>query len=596
MGAPAAHSSPPATAATSNHREKSASSTPLLFATVALISVLPYLPALKFGFVYDDDVQVVQNRLLQSWRSLGAIFEQPSWSFLYSGLHGGYYRPVFLAWLSFLHHLFGLRPEGWHFSSLLLHGFVSGLLFLLLRRHAFAPWIAIVAALLFGLHPVHVESVAWVSGSTDLLAAASLLASLLLWWKSTEDTPRARWMLPFSLFFYMVALLAKETAIIFPGIVFVYVYSHRGVSLAANNSKSQELPALRKALPFLAVAVIYLGLRHVVLNGSVTTFTMAGLRMTIATAPALLLFYLRHLIWPIGLSLFYSFVPNAFVTSSSFLLPFLVLVLLAGTAGWLVPRFRSFRAVTGFSWLLFPLLPVLWVPFFPAGDQAHDRYLYLPSVGLAILGAELLRFAAQQVPRSSILKSSVGVVLLLLTASTVIESRPWRNDVSLYRHACRVSRDHPIACNNLAVALIGQGEYGEARDILRPLLQTHRDSSRINGNFGIANYRLADFATAESALRRATELDPAYADAFLYLALTCYRTNRLQEAELLLRQAVSLDPAAEGYHLALGSVLMAQNKYQEACEQLREELRQRPGLGAALGLLRDCEGRLAQRN
>src|SRR5262249_43128910 len=147
----------------------------------------PYLPTLEFGFVYDDDVQIVRNHLLESWSSTGAIFAKPSWSFLYSGLQGGYYRPVFLVWLSLNRHLFGLQPGGWHCASLILHAAVSGLVFLLLRRHGFEPWIAFAGALLFGLHPVHIESVAWISGATDLLLAITLVASLLLRWKSEEQ-------------------------------------------------------------------------------------------------------------------------------------------------------------------------------------------------------------------------------------------------------------------------------------------------------------------------------------------------------------------------------------------------------------------------
>jgi len=116
------------------------------FLLVAVLSVLPYLASLNFGLVYDDAAQVLQNPLLSSWHSLSTFFTHQSWSSLYPAARADYYRPVLLIWLALNRHLFGLHPAGWHF-----------------------------------------ESVAWISGSTDLLACFGMLVSLLLWWRSVES-------------------------------------------------------------------------------------------------------------------------------------------------------------------------------------------------------------------------------------------------------------------------------------------------------------------------------------------------------------------------------------------------------------------------
>jgi hypothetical protein len=147
----------------------------LQLALVVLLSVLPYLPCLGFGFVYDDDAQILQNPLLDSWRSLPSFFTHQSWSFLYPATIANYYRPMFLIWLSLNRHLFGLQPAGWHFASICLHAAIAGLLFLSFQRHGFPPWIAFASAPDFGLHSAHIESVAWISGSTDLLACLGML-------------------------------------------------------------------------------------------------------------------------------------------------------------------------------------------------------------------------------------------------------------------------------------------------------------------------------------------------------------------------------------------------------------------------------------
>src|SRR5712675_192062 len=173
----------------------------LPLALVVLLSVLPYLPCLGFGFVYDDDAQILQNPLLDSWRSLPSFFTQQSWSFLYPATIANYYRPMFLIWLSLNHHLFGLRPAGWHFASMCLHAAIAGLLFRLFQRHGFPPWIAV---------------------STYLLACLGMLVSLLLWWRSIES--RSLPLLLASLLAYCFALLSKETSIVFPFIVFTYAW------------------------------------------------------------------------------------------------------------------------------------------------------------------------------------------------------------------------------------------------------------------------------------------------------------------------------------------------------------------------------------
>src|SRR5260370_11939214 len=129
---------------------------------------------------------------------------------------------MFLIWLSLNHHLFGLQPAGWDFASICLHAAIAGLLFLLFQRHGFPPWIAFASAIYFGLHSAHIESVAWISGSTDLLACLGLLASLLLWWHSVES--RSLPLLLASLLAYFFALLSKVTSILFPFIIFTYAW------------------------------------------------------------------------------------------------------------------------------------------------------------------------------------------------------------------------------------------------------------------------------------------------------------------------------------------------------------------------------------
>src|SRR6266478_167637 len=237
----------------------------LQLALVVLLSVLPYLPCLGFGFVYDDDAQILQNPLLDSWRSLPSFFTHQSWSFLYPATIANYYRPMFLIWLSLNHHLFGLQPAGWHFASICLHAAIVGLLFLMLQRHAFPPWIAFVSPLYFGLHSAHIESVAWISGSTDLLACLGMLTSLLLWWRSVES--RSLVLFFFSLLFYFLALLSKEVSIVFPGVVFTYAWLFPAAPSGNTAAPRRSIAdAVQKTIPFPLTASLFLLLRDLALH------------------------------------------------------------------------------------------------------------------------------------------------------------------------------------------------------------------------------------------------------------------------------------------------------------------------------------------
>ena len=566
------------------------------FLLVVVLSILIYVPTLNFGFVYDDDAQVLQNPLLNSWHSLPTFFTHQSWSFLYPQVKANYYRPVFLIWLTLNHHLFGLNPVGWHLASCCLHGTIAGLLFLLFERHGFPAWIAIVSALYFGVHSAHIESVAWISGSTDLLACFGMLASLLLWWRSAES--RSLPLLLASLPFYFLALLSKEVSIVFPCVVFVYAWLFPPTaSPSTATSRHSVANAFRKTIPFVLTASVFLLLRGLALGVPHASSLPLPLRSIVASVPSVLLFYLRHLIWPAPLSLFYNLYPSQSFGWHAFWLPMIIISSLLGFFIHLAYRWRDRSALAAFSWLLFPLAPVLFISFFPPIDIVHDRYLYIPSIGAALFLAIVLRalVSFRRLTAHSLLLP-ICTVLTFMAGSTVVQSRPWKDDFSLYRHACSLAPNNAAACNNLAVAFIGRGEYLPARSILVTLLQLDPSFALTNANLGMVSYYLGDFPAAERYLRQAISLNPEPSEQYLYLAMTYYRTNRIADAVTLLRQAIAHNPAGEGYHLALGSILMGQKNFPDACNEFRAELGLNPHLPTAQALLLKCEQHLAEPN
>jgi len=186
------------------------------------LAFLVYVPALGFQFVYDDKPQIIQNPAIHAWSYWQNYFTSHAWAELYPNVSGNYYRPLFLLWFRLNHALFGLNPKGWHLTTILCHVAATYMVFALVRRLAAERVIAFSAATLFALHPVHIESVAWVSGVTDPLLAIFLIGSFLAFLRFRE---RNHWgWMSLALTLFALGLLEKETAIVLGPLIFVYAW------------------------------------------------------------------------------------------------------------------------------------------------------------------------------------------------------------------------------------------------------------------------------------------------------------------------------------------------------------------------------------
>ncbi len=593
----------------------------LLPCLLVVCSAIPYLFSLQSDFVYDDDAQIVHNQAIRSWHGVIPYFipsvissDKPA------ALNGNYYRPLFDVWLRLNYSLFGLNATDWHATSLLLHLAVTLLVFLLLRRQfpgaapaaatsasppsgsgtrlADLPWLAAAGALLFAIHPVHVESVVWVSGATDPLAALGLLGGLLLWMRGRE-TSRIGFRVA-SLLCYAAALLAKETAIILPAMIFVYALLEGGL---AGNPDAQDKhspqfgrfwPAVREAVPFVTVSVLYLAARVAALHGLRGGKPWISNHQAVLTVPRVLAFYVGHLIWPAHLSLFYDLQP-VLAISAGFWLP-LALLAAIGASAWFLWSGRKARVIPiAFAWLILPLVPVLDIALFQREDFAHDRYLYLPVIGLAILAPALLQWLARRFLQTAtasqdwwpahpadrrFLLAGLTLFFALVAFSTAAQAQFWSDDLSLYEHAMERSRNTG-ARNNLASVYAKMGRTAEADAMLVPLVQEQPDSWLVNYNFGYVNYQEKRFDLAERYLKHAITLNPSDAGQYTYLGLTYLREGRTADAAGELRTALKHDPSAEGCHLALGLILKGTGDLQGARNEFTLELKNHPSLVAA---------------
>jgi protein O-mannosyl-transferase len=266
-----------------------------------VITALVYAPTLTYTFVADDSSQILANTHIHSWRYLPVYFTSHVWSqiALAPGDHAApYYRPLFLLWLLLNYSVFGYAVAAWHASAVLLHTAVTFLVYLLTRRLVRHWPLALTAALFFGLHPVHIEAVAWVSGTTESVMAAPFLAAVICYIETSRAERRTLWVTAAAAF-YFAALLAKETAIVLPAILIAY-----DLLLREPRESRGIAAALRRMALFVLVAAVYWAMRANALRGIHVNDVPAAAFLN--TLPAVIWFYTAHLLAPVGLSFFYN--------------------------------------------------------------------------------------------------------------------------------------------------------------------------------------------------------------------------------------------------------------------------------------------------
>jgi tetratricopeptide (TPR) repeat protein len=498
---------------------------------------------------------------------------------------GNYYRPLFLLWFRLNHAVFGLNPPGWHLSTILCHVAVTYLVFALIRRLAKSAWIPFCSATLFAVHPVHLESVAWVSGVTDPLMAVFLIAAFLAYLRFREEG-HAKWMAA-ALGWFCLALLAKETAVVLGVLVFLYAWLYSETRAWA----SRFATALRHSLAFFALTLLYLAVRARVLHGLSHTVTPLSMRTMALTEPSVVWLYVRHLLFPVGLSGLYGLPYVQSARSAAFVVPMAALLFVSLTLAWGLRRLKDSRlGLFAFGWLVLPILPALWLRTYAEGDIAHDRYLYVPSVGfvllLALFGAEIARrWPARD--KQIQLAALVGFTLAY-GAGAFAQQTFWASDLLLYTRAYRIAPQDNLIANDLGTELMEAGDPRGAMTLYLQVLARKPDYWLANYNLGYAYYKTGRFRDAEARLRHAISINAADSDEFMYLGLSVWRQGRVDEAAQWVERAIEIRPTAQGYHYVLGMIRRDQNNLPAARSELNLELQNYPGTSAArqqLGLL-----------
>lgn len=507
----------------------------LIGAGLAVLVLIVYWPTLGHQFVnYDDFDYVVNNGRVKS----GITLEGIRWAF--TSAHASNWHPV--TWLSHMLdvQLFGLSAGGHHLMNLLLHASNTVLLFLLLKMMTGTLWQSAVAASLFAVHPLHVESVAWVAERKDLLSALFFLLTLGAYVRYAQSPGWKRYV-PVLLLF-AVGLMAKPMLVTLPFVLLLLDYWPLNRPAGWKGDRNETAAALRlpliEKIPLLILSALSAAMTIYAQRTALSNLTEIPFQDRLGNAVISYVKYLGLTLWPADLAVFYPY-PDV-LSFPEILLALAVLITIS--AGVFVAAKTCPYLPVGWFWFLGTLVPVIGVV--QVGSQAiADRYTYIPLIGIFIMlvwgGTDLferLRWSAK-VPE--VVTAVMVPILMMLSYSQVLH---WKDGVSLFQHAVMVTSGNHVAHNNLGIALAQAGKMSEA----------------------------------SAHFREAVRIGPGYADARYNLALHCQSEGNLDEAIVHYRELLRIRPSPDA-RSNLAVALMGRGEFDEAAEHLSMALREDPG-------------------
>jgi len=557
---------------------------------------LAYFNTLGFTFVHDDRFQIQGNTWLRSWKYLPRYFTADVWAFEHPVFRGTFYRPIFLLWFRLQYLLFGLNPWGWHFCTVLCHVGVTLLVYFTAARLLEDRLGALFTTLIFGLHPTHAEGVAWVSGVTEPLFALFLFASYLCYVKKRAEPGRARIYLAASLILYALACLSKETAVVLPFIIFgcELLWSKRSGDAWWSTWRARSLDAAKVVAPYLGLFVAYMVARLFSLQGFQNTKEPHSCLSMFLTWPSVLWFYLQHLIWPTRLSPFYTRAFYSQIDLHNVLLPAIpVLIVAAGLWVWST---RSSKAAVATLWMIIPILPVLNLRAFIEGHLVHDRYLYLPSFGFAMLVAMGIRhfdLGSRLLGQPSLQLGFAGIIGVSMIIGVYQATACYANETTFFTYVTSMSPEGHSSKMDLAGLLGSQGHLDEAIKIYEEIWPAEPDNWDVNYNLGYAYYLTGKLSDADHYLSRAVQIDASRPDGFFYLGLTKLKEQDINGAVANVQRAVTIRPDADHYHFALGVIFKLQGNLPGALSEFHQEMDLAPDNASAREQAEEIQAEMA---
>jgi tetratricopeptide (TPR) repeat protein len=536
---------------------------------LALIVIVPFYQTSQFKFViYDDSRFILSNKNIQSGFDRGSV----SWAF--TTLFASNWQP--LTWLSLMldYKMYGTNAGGYHVTNVLIHLVNTLLLFLIFGRMKSG-----FVAALFAVHPLHVESVAWVMARKDVLSTMFWLLTMgaYAYYADNPSIRRYGWVF----IAFGLGLMSKPMLVTLPFVLLLLDYwplrrFQGGAFIAGRRLILEKIPLIA-----LSAIVSVLTIHGQGSSGALKSFGDIGLSDRMVNAVVSYGGYVARMLQPVNLTCFYPYQTSF---PLSILLPSVALLVALCLLSLRYISSAPYLAM-GWLWYLITLLPVSGI--IQVGDQAMaDRYTYIPLIGLFIIIAWGIPDLLKGNPYyRHIIPVAAGATILLLVILTFNQTAIWKDSRVLFEHAIAVTEGNYVAHNNLGIYFYGRKRFGEAAYHFEKAIQIKPDDEKHLNNLGLALFWQIRFDEALAYHLRAIAIKPGFADSYYNAAYVCFYTGRDNDALEYYRKALHLRPGNPVAENNMAEILIRQGKLDEAIIFLRAAIRHKPDYAVARNTL-----------
>ncbi len=530
------------------------------------MSLALYADALRNGFVTDDTLQLQGNPLVTSYQYIPRLFATNVWSFVQPTVNN-YYRPLQMLFYMGEYYLFGFHPLPFHLVNLLVNIAAIFAAYFLVRALADEK-LALWASLLFAFQPIHVEVVVWIAALPELLCALCYFTAMRFYHLARSGVrPVRNHGIAIAVFF--CGLFCKETMLAFPGVLLAYEFFYRRESLRAICLE------FRRFLPYLCALGIYIAIRLRVLGAFAPLSANFTRRQIFLTVPVLFCQYVLKLLWPVNMNYHYDFTPQ-----NTLGWEFIASVVLIGVLTLAMFRLRKSEPLLAFSlaWFFIIIAPALNISHVSA-NVFGERYLYIPSLGLCILGGwawlKVMDGASRRIA-FTVAYPALALVLIFYSVLIVRRIPDWRSDLHFFEKSAQQSPDSAVVQAALGIAYYEEGQYDLALAPFERSLALEPNSSPAHLYLAVTLSALGDSQEANAHLLQAEKLrktDDAAWPLYAQIYANLKQWDRAIEYD---RKEIEIEPRNPVLYTALGEALQENGQTQESIAAFRKAIQLGP--------------------
>jgi Flp pilus assembly protein TadD len=500
---------------------------------LALITWAVFGQTLRYDFVnYDDPRYVYQNTRITSGLSIANV----GWAFTH--IHSENWHPLTTITHMLDCQLHGLKAGWHHFTNVLLHTLAVVLLFVALQRMTGAIWRSAFVAAVFAVHPLHVESVAWIAERKDVLSAVFFMLTLLAYLHYTRAPSISRYLIVALV--VALGLMSKPMLVTLPFVLLLLDYWPLGrIQLQSSDSGSQLIRLVIEKLPLIALSAVSSIVTFVAQRGAIGWTEQLPIWERINNATVTYVVYIWQMLCPAKLSVFYPHPENRLSTWEIIVA---LIVLLVITLAAFVLRKRTPYLITGWLWYIGMLVPVIGLV--QVGWQGHaDRYTYLPQIGLYVA----ITWSVADLTRSwrfqrIALGGAAVVVVGALSWRAWRQTSYWRDSEALFTHALAVTKNNDVALNNLGIVFLDKGQLDEAISKLQAAIDLRPENGPAHDNLAKALLRKGRLTEAMAQYRKFLEIEPGNVEARNTLGTALIQQGRVSEAIAQWEEVLTIQP------------------------------------------------------